>query len=499
MPKTGSKPSSAILYKSSDLERVIPLADEISSHPHRSRFRRDFGRLLHSPAFRRAVGKTQLFPSQESDYFRNRLTHSLEVAQVAKAIASQINATDSHFKSTKLKIDLDLVETVALAHDLGHPPFGHNGEEALDECMIKSGGFEGNAQTLRILSCLEKRDLLDAEANDWRPIVGGVDKRVGLNLTYRTLAGVLKYDSPIPETRPELGLRKGYYSTEKVLVDRIKEKVGYDDKALANEQLRVKATFRTLECSIMDIADDIAYSIYDLDDTFKAGFLDPLTMLTEVDTIAANVFETVVTRINKFYPDLPPGERAFKPEDIQSNLLRSFVGIFQSIEPGELIPTSHGNLAKITGKAVIASKEIARDGYFRHSVTSWLIKQFLQGIEVLFEPNQPWLSRARLKIETFKQVEVLKNYTYEATIMSSRMKVLAYRGKKVVKEIFHSLRRKDGWRLMPEDVRSVYEQVADGQKKRVICDFIAGMTDRYAVEFHNRLHSTNRESFYSPQ
>lgn len=131
-----------------------------SNEPYRSDFRRDYARLVHSPAFRRLDGKTQLFPGVESDFFRNRLTHSLEVAQIAKSIALKLNY-ESQFIADLGGIDTDLVEVAGLAHDLGHPPFGHNGELTLDQCMLAYGGFEGNAQTLRILSRLEKKFTTD--------------------------------------------------------------------------------------------------------------------------------------------------------------------------------------------------------------------------------------------------------------------------------------------------------------------------------------------------
>ena len=141
------------LYGEGDRAREYPIDDDA---PHRSAFRRDYARLLHSPAFRRLQGKTQLFPSMEHDFFRNRLTHSLEVAQIAKSIALRLNDRYGYFRA--YPIDTDLVETAALAHDLGHPPFGHNGERALDDCMKERGGFEGNAQSLRILSKLGKKE-----------------------------------------------------------------------------------------------------------------------------------------------------------------------------------------------------------------------------------------------------------------------------------------------------------------------------------------------------
>ncbi len=136
------------LYLKSDYDRIVKIGEE----PHRSAFRRDNGRLIHSAVFRRLQGKTQLFPNYESDFFRNRLTHSIEVAQIAKGITEQINSSEEYFKQHP--INTDLVETAALAHDLGHPPFGHNGEKALDHVMKPYGGFEGNAQTLRILTKL---------------------------------------------------------------------------------------------------------------------------------------------------------------------------------------------------------------------------------------------------------------------------------------------------------------------------------------------------------
>ncbi len=157
----------SLLYGPADKHRQAPEAEKPQGNePYRSVWRVDFARLVHSPAFRRLQGKTQLFPG-ESDFFRNRLTHSLEVAQIAKSIALKLNyeyfrdATDEDHK-----ISTDLVEFAALAHDLGHPPFGHNGEAALDECMRGIGGFEGNAQTLRILARLEKKEPLAGRRNN---------------------------------------------------------------------------------------------------------------------------------------------------------------------------------------------------------------------------------------------------------------------------------------------------------------------------------------------
>jgi dGTPase len=475
------------LYKPEDHERVVEIVDdpEIS---YRCPFRRDYARLVHSPAFRRLQGKMQLFPVNESDYFRNRLTHSVEVAQIAKSIAVRINNTDQHFSSKDMKINTDLVETIALAHDLGHPPFGHNGEEALDECMANYGGFEGNGQTIRILSRLEKRDTTSkAESGQHEPISGGTDNRAGLNLTFRTLAGVLKYDSMTAELhknrKKKDGPNKGYYFTEELLVKKIKEKVGFDKKKTPFKD------FKTLECSIMDVADDIAYSTYDLDDCFKAGFLDPVSMFANYSHIIENVVGTINSRMNKFYNNAPAN---FSAADVYVVLKQAFPSIFD-------LHTSTDQLVA-TAQSVLASKLIATDGYLRHEHTSSLVGKFVEGVEVEFVEEQPWLSRARLHIDVFKQVEVLKNFTFYAMIMSPRIRVVAHRGREIIREIFEALAEGNGEQLMAEDFRVLYEGMKDKspQQHRIICDFIAGMTDRYATQFYGRLRSTDPESIYSP-
>ena len=187
------------LYSEADRERVAEVPKIAPDEPYRSPWRRDIARLIHCPSFRRLQGKMQVFPGADSDFFRNRLTHTLEVAQIAKSIAIKLNATNEHFAEADNKINPDLVEFAALAHDLGHPPFGHNGENALDELMNDFGGFEGNAQTLHILAKVEKKEVLSKIDEEFVPIaLDGSDLRCGLNLTYRSLASVLKYDKCIP-------------------------------------------------------------------------------------------------------------------------------------------------------------------------------------------------------------------------------------------------------------------------------------------------------------
>ncbi|NQY79226.1 MAG: dNTP triphosphohydrolase [Candidatus Caenarcaniphilales bacterium] len=189
-------------YNEADYERVKPHENEDRDH-----FSKDLGRCLHSHAFRRLSHKTQLLPTYESDFARNRLTHSLEVAQIARDIAEErVNLEilkeiySSEEKEKKFYLNLYLVELAGLIHDIGHPPFGHKGEDALHRCMKDSCGFEGNAQSLRIVSKLEKKTLLTRlkSIDDLKKVNliqgSGEDNRCGLNLTYRSMASLLKYD-----------------------------------------------------------------------------------------------------------------------------------------------------------------------------------------------------------------------------------------------------------------------------------------------------------------
>jgi dGTPase len=290
------------MYGPGDVARPISEVHTKPPEPYRSEWRRDHARLIHSPSFRRLQGKTQVFAGSESDFFRNRLTHSLEVAQIAKSIAIRLNATSPFFKRRSDKIEPDIVEFAALAHDLGHPPFGHNGEVALDEQMADYGGFEGNAQALRIISKLEKKttsSLVNGRIRSFA--LSGEDLRSGLNLTYRSLASVLKYDRVIPERAGDREkpneVMKGYYHDAEDLVAEIKRHV------IGSEE--VDGPFKTIECSIMDIADDIAYSTYDLEGIFKSGFLSPMRLLSLDDEVYENVADTIRGRINKQYSDDP--------------------------------------------------------------------------------------------------------------------------------------------------------------------------------------------------
>jgi dGTPase len=229
----------------------------------RSAFRRDCDRVIHSTAFRRLKHKTQVFVFHEGDHYRTRLTHSLEVAQIARAIARQLG------------LEEDLTETLALAHDLGHPPFGHAGERALDRCLKDWGGFDHNAQTLRVVTALERR----YPAFD------------GLNLTWESLEGIVKHNGPLIDRagQPLAGHR------ESGIPLAIESYVKRHDLELWS--------IAGLEAQVAGLADDIAYDAHDIDDGLRAG-LFVVDDLNEVPMIAA-----IVADIDKAWPGLDEGKR----------------------------------------------------------------------------------------------------------------------------------------------------------------------------------------------
>src|ERR1700742_74961 len=224
----------------------------------RSDFRRDCDRVIHSTAFRRLKHKTQVFVFHEGDHYRTRLTHTLEVAQIARALARQLG------------LDEDLTETLALAHDLGHPPFGHAGERALDSCLQAHGGFDHNAQTLRVVTSLEHR-YPDFD---------------GLNLTWESLEGIVKHNGPLTERN---GTPIGRYREHGIPIG-ISDYIRTWDLELWS--------FASLEAQVAAIADDIAYDAHDIDDGLRAGLfgVDDLNVMP----LAARMIAEIAER----YPDL---------------------------------------------------------------------------------------------------------------------------------------------------------------------------------------------------
>ena len=463
------------LYCATDFARFVK--EDSDGESWRDPARKDYSRVIHSPSFRRQQGKTQIFPGHESDYFRNRLTHSLEVAQIAESIAHRLNANNPFLKLNP--INPRICFTAAHLHDIGHPPFGHNGEEALDECMRPYGGFEGNAQTLRIVSQLEKKRYRAGVENK-------IERRAGLNLTYRSLASVLKYDSEIAQDRShDTKVRKGYYHCDRPVVEDIKKAVCPDVDFGGRK-------FKSIECQIMDVADDIAYSTYDIEDTFQAGFLSPSKILT----FDPEIMELVAKKVGESI-----GDEKFNSQDVVSiflDLFNEFVIPAEDLSPGEKDTLIENVLSALTYQQDLDA--IADDGHLRTSFTSYLVGRFINGIEVRIDEELPQLSEVYVKTETLKEIEVLKIFTYQATIRSNRVAVSEFRGKDIVKNIFEALDGDKGLLLLPLDFQELYKDAIGNvaTQKRVLCDFIAGMTDRYAMEFWSRLYSDSGETIFKP-
>lgn len=463
------------LYTELDLKRRSGAPSVTGREPGRSAFRKDYARLLHAPAFRRLQGKTQLFPGSESDFFRNRLTHSLEVAQIAAGIAEALNATAPELASDP--IDTDLVQFASIAHDLGHPPFGHNGEQALDELMKEYGGFEGNAQTLRILAVTERK-LVNTTA--------GLSHNFGLDLTYRTLGSVLKYDHSIQEVRKMTApLAKGYYRSEQPLVDAIKRHVAPDFKG---------EKFKTVECSIMDLADDIAYSTYDLEDSLHAGFVTPIALIEAL-------FNNVVVRsevLRKTNDAL--SEQGYEKIQERELWLRSLhildLSSLSNLDKEEEIDDQLFKLGYDAVKFKTFDHRLT-DVMLRTKFTADRIGHLINSVKLEYNPAHPALSKVQLTREALLDVEILKHLNFEIVIRSPRLAIVEYRGKDIVKDLFKAIVTSSG-DLLPGAWKLWYKAAATKQdKRRVACEFISGMTDSYAVEFHSALYG-NGTNLYKP-
>src|SRR6201989_1586519 len=243
----------------------------------RSPFRRDCDRVIHSTAFRRLKHKTQVFVFHEGDHYRTRLTHSLEVAQIARALARQLG------------LDEDLTETLALAHDLGHPPFGHAGERALDACLEAHGGFDHNAQTLRVVTALEHR----YPAFD------------GLNLTWESLEGIVKHNGPLTERS---GAPTGRYRKDGIPAGIFNYMETYDLELWS---------LASLEAQVAAIADDIAYDAHDIDDGLRAG------LFTGDDLKIMPLLADMIGEIDAHYPGLDQDRRG---AELVRELISYFIG-----------------------------------------------------------------------------------------------------------------------------------------------------------------------------
>jgi dGTPase len=369
--------------------------------PTRNAFRRDCDRIIHSAAFRRLAHKTQVFVFHEGDHFRTRLTHTLEVAQIARSLARSLG------------LDEDLAEALALAHDLGHPPFGHAGEHALDRCLAACGGFDHNAQTLRVVTVLERR-------------YAGFD---GLNLSWETLEGLIKHNGPLTHRDGTPLARHGQRGIAQVIL-----------RYEATQDLALWS-FASAEAQIAAIADDIAYDAHDIDDGLRAE-LFTLNELARVPFI-----QCILDEIAAHYRDLDSARL------VHELMRRIITGMIEDVisETAKrlraLSPRSPEDIRNAGAPVAALSPEMA--------ATDRAIKDFLHA-------------------GMYRHPRILR-------IMEDAQRVIL--------ELFARYTQDPG--LMP------VEWAKGGQHgespMRRIADFIAGMTDRYALVEHARLFDSTPE------
>jgi dGTPase len=361
----------------------------------RSAFRRDCDRVIHSTAFRRLKHKTQVFVFHEGDHYRTRLTHSLEVAQIARAIARQLG------------LDEDLTETLALAHDLGHTPFGHAGERALDDCLSVWGGFDHNAQTLRVVTTLERR----YPAFD------------GLNLTWESLEGIVKHNGPLTDRS---GKPVGRYAKDGVphaILDYVKD----HDLELWS--------IAGLEAQVAGLADDIAYDAHDIDDGLRAG------LFTVDDLATVPLIGEIVTDIDARFPGLDQSRRA-------AELVRELI----SHLIGDVVTETLRRLAEATPASADDIRALKR----------------------------PTASFSATMITTEKAI---KAFLFKRMYRHERVMGIMNDAETIVRNLFGHYRANTG------DLPPGWLPAGAGEVERVrgIGDFIAGMTDRFAIGEHQRI------------
>lgn len=408
--------------------------DEEPKRPERTPFERDRARLVHSAALRRLAGKTQVVGPQSDDFVRNRLTHTLEVAQVARDLARTLGC------------DPDIVETAALAHDIGHPPFGHNGERVLDELSADWGGFEGNAQTLRILTRLE------AKSTDHQ------GRSVGLNLTRATLDASTKYPWP----------RAGADDPHGTHADgstRSGKKFGvYEDDLAVFEWMRAgtRDIERCIETQVMDLADDVAYSVHDLEDGVVAGKID-LSSLHDAGR-RHEVWETVR---DWYLPAVPDEE-----------LDEAFDGVWQ-------MPTWPGSSYDGSRRVQAALKNLTSDliGRFCTSVQHATHQQHGTGALTRYAADLVVPRETALAIGALKGIAA--HYVMRA---DERVAVLA-RQREVVADLVAVLAGRAEL-LQPAFRGDFHDAGSDAARQRVILDQVASLTDASALAWHERLSSS---------
>ncbi len=446
------KPKGKITLSNSISDQWLARHDDehkLRRDDHRSPFQRDRARILHSAAFRRLQAKTQVHGNSLEDFHRTRLTHSLEAAQLGTGIVAQIKKKQPEYRDL-LPSD-SLIDSLCLAHDIGHPPYGHGGEVALNYMMRDHGGFEGNAQTFRIVTQLEP-----------------YTAQFGMNLARRTLLGLIKYPAFISQTQASIQPQpvahqrqlkakdwapaKGLYDCDKErfnwviapLSEHDKEQISAMRDAQYHDSEHKKTRYKSLDCSIMELADDIAYGVHDLEDAIVLG------MVTKQQWHDAAKAPLIATQDPWFQAHI----------DSISDMLFS----------GE--------------------------HYQRKDAIGGMVNALLTSIRICpvqgrFDSTLLSLN-AQLDTTMTAALEVLKRFVSQYVIQVPQVQRVEYKGQQIIMDLFEAFSA-DPERLLPSETR-IHWLKANGatEQMRVIADYISSMTDGHAQRMHQTLFSSQR-------
>ncbi len=441
-------------------QRYSDFLQSLASRPARIVYQRDRARVIHSASFRRLQAKTQIFGLSESDFYRTRLTHSMEVAQIGSGLVEQLITVGTDEQGDDADYiewlpSFYLIEAICLAHDLGHPPFGHGGEVALNYMMRHYGGFEGNAQTLRIL----------AKLGEYTP-------ENGLDLSRRTALGVMKYpaiyndviaanttylaqlqEQQVDDFRTLQMNRwappKSLYLEEKALFDWVLTPFSSNDKLRFTQLADCKdchrqTQYKALDTTIMELADDIAYGIHDLEDAIA------------MKMVSREIWQAEVME----HPDFK--QFALWDDEMTNRL-------FSDSSRGR----KHA-VSKIVG-IMVESIYMDENDEFEHPLLRY---------------------QARLKEGETAVLELLKRFVFKNVITIPEVKQMEYKGQLIVLELFKSLRANPS-ALLPSNAYEKYKLAENEQaQQRVISDYIAGMTNTYASRLYEKLFTPTQGSIF---
>lgn len=388
----------------------------------RTPFEQDRDRIIYSPAFRRLQSKTQVFLSGEFDFYRTRLTHSIEVSQIGRSIVNHLNRFSRQL-GDRFFIDQDLVESICLAHDIGHPSFGHAGEQVLNEMMLPSGGFEGNAQNLRILV-----DLFYRDKSNWS----------GMNPTRAFLDGMLKYKTFFSDS--EKKKNHFIYDFQSDILEFVSPEVSFYSLFATEKELN---SFKSIECRIMDWADDIAYSIHDLDDGIRAGFI-------------------TVKKIRNW---LDSKEKEYTGQD------KEFV---ESLCDAIIDDSFSSFLARLIGQFIHATILVERDN-------------------PLCAKTNRYRYDIDIEEESVRLCTLLKMLAVGLVFRTPQVHQLEYKGGEILRKLFTVLeseyvaKESPSYQLLPAHYHQAMRSLDQHGRRRMLCDYISGMTDGFVVRTYKRL------------